>query len=783
MTRDGLVDKNLSTGEETRVSQRGQDFSLRDNTPPEPLRPVDADARRPDRSRLPPSIRQHLQDYQQQAAEPRQEPDATSAYTQDAGPDNLPMEAARSHEALSHEAPAGPTPRQKQAAFDTHNATDAKHRTGEYETPPDTDKTPYSAENPQNTHQNATEETPDRLRFTEQTAPQQQPGRLQFAKLRPPAPTGAKPKQRGNQYQQQFNPDAAKPDGKAKPPTPDTPPPPAKPSRLQFSPDEQPPAPDKKLDKAQSRADNTAAKLDKAREKLPSKTHIKAERVYDDAKGKAKTKLRFEKEAIPLGEKKPTVPAQAGKAAGRSTVRAAANTIHQKIAEVEKENVGVESSHKLEQAAENLNRARRSAGSALRYVKERPYQRVAKLERKAAKANIRLNYRKALNDNPKLKSNVFSRMAQKRKIKREYAKAAQASAKKGAIAAKKTGAAIGKAGKALIVFVKSHPAVIGIIAGLLLLVFVISSMLSSCTNMAIGGLGAIFSSSHLSEDVDIDNAGIIYTEWETDLRLQIANAETDWPGYDEYRYDIGDIGHDPRVLMAYLTAKFQVFTFSEVESDLREIFDGQYRLEFSPEVEIRARTVTRTDPDTGEDYEDIEEYEWHILNIILTSSPFANIVLPRLSDDEREIFDLITDTGGNRQYAESPFAFNWLPYITSHYGWRIDPFTGVKAFHTGIDIGVPTGTEVIAAHDGIVSGTVWGSTGYGFQIVITGEKGLQTRYAHLNEILVSEGQEVKRGDVIGKVGSTGESTGLHLHYEVSVNGTVLNPIFFTQTSN
>jgi murein DD-endopeptidase MepM/ murein hydrolase activator NlpD len=140
------------------------------------------------------------------------------------------------------------------------------------------------------------------------------------------------------------------------------------------------------------------------------------------------------------------------------------------------------------------------------------------------------------------------------------------------------------------------------------------------------------------------------------------------------------------------------------------------------------------------------------------------------------------ETHGNRQYTISPLAFDWEPYITSYYGWRADPFTGEKSFHTGIDIGVGTGTEVVAGHDGVVSLVTYGTTGYGYQVKIDGEDGLQTRYAHLSEIYVSEGQEVTKGEIIAKTGNTGASTGPHLHYEVIVSGNYLNPLFFAQTT-
>jgi len=137
----------------------------------------------------------------------------------------------------------------------------------------------------------------------------------------------------------------------------------------------------------------------------------------------------------------------------------------------------------------------------------------------------------------------------------------------------------------------------------------------------------------------------------------------------------------------------------------------------------------------------------------------------------------VLESGGNRQYLASPFAFDWTPFISSHFGYRRNPFTGATQFHTGIDIAVPTGTPILAGHDGVI--TQAGSAGdYGLMVTIDNGVGLVSRYAHCSQILVSVGQEVRQGDVIALVGSTGASTGPHLHLEVLVNGTFFNPIFF-----
>ncbi|MEO0148626.1 MAG: peptidoglycan DD-metalloendopeptidase family protein [candidate division WOR-3 bacterium] len=113
--------------------------------------------------------------------------------------------------------------------------------------------------------------------------------------------------------------------------------------------------------------------------------------------------------------------------------------------------------------------------------------------------------------------------------------------------------------------------------------------------------------------------------------------------------------------------------------------------------------------------------------------------------------------------------------FSSGFGIRKDPFTGGIEFHKGIDISAPTGTPIVATADGVVEYAGWNSEGYGNQVVIDHENGIKTRYAHMFKVLVKEGQRVKRGQVIGLVGSTGKSVAPHVHYEVYLNGNPVNP--------
>ena len=120
--------------------------------------------------------------------------------------------------------------------------------------------------------------------------------------------------------------------------------------------------------------------------------------------------------------------------------------------------------------------------------------------------------------------------------------------------------------------------------------------------------------------------------------------------------------------------------------------------------------------------------------------------------------------------------------FTSGYGVRSDPFRGRAAMHAGIDLAGPLGTPIYATADGVIGRSEWAS-GYGNLVEINHGRGITTRYGHLSKSMVSAGQRVKRGDVIALMGSTGRSTGSHLHYEVRIDGKAVNPVPFMQSSN
>ena len=552
---------------------------------------------------------------------------------------------------------------------------------------------------------------------------------------------------------------------------------PKKPSKLEFTADELPPeAKDNKLTQARRKAERTTEKLEQAEACLPSRRKLRIETASDPETGKAKKHLKFEQEVkSQRAHVKGSLPMRPVKAGANTAIGYA----HKKIYQAEDENIGIKAAHRTELVGE--------AGLRTAYHRHKtaPYRRVSKLQQKSVRANAGLSYRQALYDNPELKKNVLARMWQKQKLKRQYAKAAREAKKAGtrakdaAVTTEKIVVSIGRT-------IRRHPVACAIIILLLLVFFLIASVLSSFSNIGTGGLGSLAASTYLAEDQDINQAELSYTEWETDLQMEIGRVESDRPGYDEYRYNIGAIEHDPYVLMGYLTAVYQDFSYSEAEGVLRQLFQEQYSLSFSEETEIRYRTETTIDPETGEETEEEVPYEWRILNVKLTATPLENLAVSRMNEEQKEICGILLQTKGNRQYVENVFGTNWLPYVTSYYGYRVHPISGGKDYHTGVDIGMAQGTDILAGHDGRV--TLAGNAGgYGLCIAIEGEAyeghTLTTKYGHCSQLLVSAGQEVKAGDVIAKVGSTGNSTGPHLHLEVLVDGQYLNPLYFADTGD
>ena len=427
-------------------------------------------------------------------------------------------------------------------------------------------------------------------------------------------------------------------------------------SRLQFT-EEELSTPE--LEKYIKKSGKAADRLDAAKAAIPKEKKLVKERTFDEATGKAKTRLRFTEQEKPIN---------GGKAHSNPLSRPAQEAgifVHNKIHSVEKDNSGVEGAHKSEELAEKgAKYGARKIREGYRSHKLKPYRAAAKAEKAAKKANVNYLYHKTLHENPQLTSNPLSRFMQKQQIKRQYAKAAKtggaATAKKAAENTRKAAKKTAEETKKAVAFVGRHPAGVGIAVAALLLFIMVAAGLSSCGAMFSGMMNGVLGTSYTSEDSDLVATENNYAAKETELQQRIDNIERDNPGYDEYRYDLDNIGHNPHELASYLTALLQSYTPQSAQAELNRVFDKQYTLTLTEEIEVRYRTETRTgtrtvtDPETGETSTETYEYEvevpynYYILNVKLTNRPINSFVSELLTAEQLEMYRVYLETSGNK---------------------------------------------------------------------------------------------------------------------------------------
>ena len=406
--------------------------------------------------------------------------------------------------------------------------------------------------------------------------------------------------------------------------------------RLRFTEEERA---DPALEKPIRKAEKAAAKADKAQAKIP-KRKVKQTAVDPDT-GKVTTKLVLE------DKKKP--PSKLSHSVRDAPGDAALGKIHKEIRETEQDNVGVESAHKSEEAAETGVHLVREG---YRSHKLKPYRKAAQAEKKLEKANVNALYQKSLRENPQLASNPFSRWQQKQAIKKEYAAAKRAGQTAGSTA--KTASKTGKAAKTVKekaqqagAFVMRHKKGAGIVLALFLVVCLLMNTISSCSMLGQGIGSVVTGSTYPSDDPELVAVEADYAAKEADLQAEIDNIENSHPGYDEYRYDLDMIGHDPHELSAYLSAVLQGYTRQSAQAELERVFDAQYQLTLTEEVEVRYRTETRTDSE-GNSYTVEVPYNYYILNVTLTSKPISSVASELLTPDQLEMYQVYRATLGNK---------------------------------------------------------------------------------------------------------------------------------------
>ena len=464
-------------------------------------------------------------------------------------------------------------------------------------------------------------------------------------------------------------------------------------SRLQFTAEElSNPELEAYIRKSQKAADN----LDAARAALPKEKVLVKERVFDEAKGKGKTHLHFEEREKPMPN---------GKHHKNPLSRPAQEAgifVHNKIHEVEKDNSGVEGAHKTEEVTE------RGAKYGARKIREgyhrhklKPYRAAAKAEKAAFKANVEFQYQKLLQENPQLAaSNPLSRYWQKQQIKKQYAKAVRT----GGVKSAKTAADhTQKATRKTAEFVTRHWKGVVLLIAALLLFIMTAAGISSCSSLFSGLMNGVLGTSYTSEDSDLVAVENNYAAMENELQQRIDNIERDYPGYDEYRYDLDNIGHNPHALASYLTALLQSYTPQSAQAELERIFDMQYTLTLTEEVEIRYRTETSTDPETGETTTEQVPYEYYILHVSLTNRDITTIAPEVLTAEQLQMFRVYLETSGNK-----PLLFGGGSADTS----ASEDLSGVQ-FVNGTRPGNPQLVELAKGQVGNVGGAPYWSW-YGF---------------------------------------------------------------------
>lgn len=339
---------------------------------------------------------------------------------------------------------------------------------------------------------------------------------------------------------------------------------------------------------------------------------------------------------------------------------------HQSVRNADQDNnSGVEAAHFSEGSAEGAARA----GSRFQYGRKlRQYKKLERLEKKADKDAVDSIFAERMKSDPQAGSNFFSRWRQKQAIKKEYA-----AAKAGAAAAENTAAGTAKAAQGTasmtekaFQFVQSHSHIIIGIAAVGLLVLVIAGSVSSCSVLINGGGNVVLGTSYTAEDEDLKGVETDYTKLEDKLRKQIDRIETDHPGYDEYRYNLAEIGHNPYELASLLTVEFENYTRSQVQARLQSIFEAQYELKLEEKVEIRTRKETRVGyrynpiTETGHTYtyQVTVQYEYKILNVTLLNRGVDYVARNSgLTDDQLQRYEVALECRGNRDDLFAGIAF------------------------------------------------------------------------------------------------------------------------------
>ncbi len=231
--------------------------------------------------------------------------------------------------------------------------------------------------------------------------------------------------------------------------------------------------------------------------------------------------------------------------------------------------------------------------------------------------------------------------------------------------------------------------------------------------------------------------------------------------------------------LRYAILNKKVATIEEALTDVEDRDNNIYRVYFNTaSIDDEVRKAGFKDQNR---YKELEGY--NNSDLVINSSKKVDVLSKQLAIQSKSLDEILKLARAKDKFlisipAIQPIKNEQLRHMASGFGYRSDPFTKARKFHAGMDFSATTGTPIFATADGVISRADAGASGYGNHIVIQHGYGYETLYGHLSRYNCRPGTKIKRGAIIGYVGSTGRSQSPHLHYEVHKNGEVVNPLNF-----
>lgn len=403
----------------------------------------------------------------------------------------------------------------------------------------------------------------------------------------------------------------------------------------------------KDLQRSKTKEKHLQEKLQETGAHLPKKKRLRVQREFDPETGKRKTKLKLQEE-VKTPKKISALPATTFLADKAMKTGSFLKT-------EEEENTGEEIAGAGTRSAAYL--ARKAVKTAYQKQQRMPYLRMKQLEKKLQDTHIKALYQQEMLEHPERMSNPLSRFQQKRRIKKAYVKElreAKKQAQNAGKGARKTKDLLGRITDFFKGFATENKGILLAIGIFAFLFVMLSSSLSSCSMLLQSGSGMVVSGTYIAEDHEILEAENAYLALEKELQRELAEVESTYPGFDEYRYQVDQIGHNPHELISFLTLKHEDFKAKDVQETLQNLLNQQYSLRFREETETRYRTetTTSTDPVTGETVTETKEvpYEYRILYVMLKNKGLGTVTAENLTEKEKSRYHLLLRTKGNKPH-------------------------------------------------------------------------------------------------------------------------------------